>query len=778
MCPAQDVSDGGQAPSLSRRQVVPQGGRGTSEPLGPVAGDGGRRGAGQPILVGTKLHPPSVRELTIPRERLMERLRGGSDRRLTLLACPAGFGKTTLLAAWREAEAARKPVAWLTLDEGDNDPVVLWSYVIEALRRASPAVARSAAGTVVARVVDVVLPRLVNELDGQGEITLILDDFHRLSSVPARASVRWFIDHAPPGFQLVLASRTEPPLPVAALRAHDELLELRAGDLRFTCEEADAFLNGRLGLGLTPDDVEGLVGKTEGWPAGLYLAALSLQHAADRHAFVRRFGGSNRHVVDFLETEVLQAHDPPAQALMLRTSVLERLSGPLCDAVMEQEGSAAMLDALSRSNLFLVPLDDEGRWYRFHHLFAQLLRVELERREPGLAPALHRRASCWHRDHGTNEEAIRHAIAAGAYAEAAGLIQGSWISYANTCRYDTVLAWLRRLPDEVLSGDAQLLLVKAWVLSLSARREEAAQAVAAVEREGDLGAGPLPDGFSSGEASLMMLRACFPWGDVGAQLEYARRAAELEGPGSPWRPLACWAVGTSLYFRGTPEEADRWFAESAALAPASAQWLAGEASLAYRSWIAGERGCLEEQRVLAEAAAEFTREHGTGKVIGPAPLAVGVSLAARGRPEEALPLIERGIAFSRTFGQPLQLANALLSQAPVLRALGEHTRAADAVAETRSILESCPDPGILAGRLAALGRPLQIRRDRSADQELTQRELWVLKLLHGDLSERDIGRELYVTHSTVHSHVRAIYRKLAVSSRASALQRGRELGLL
>ncbi len=731
------------------------------------------------ILVGTKLHPPSVRELTIPRERLLERLRCGSDRSLTLVACPAGFGKTTLLAAWREAEAARKPVAWLTLDEGDDDPVVLWTHAIEALRRAGPAVARPApARAVVAPVVDVVLPRLVNELDGQGEITLILDDFHQLSSGAARQSIAWFLEHAPPGFQLVLASRTEPILPVGTLRAHGELLELRAGDLRFTCEEADAFLNGRLGLGLTPGDVEALVGKTEGWPAGLYLAALSLQHAADRHALVRRFGGSNRHVVDFLVTEVLEAHDPPAQALMLRTSVLERLSGPLCDAVLEQEGSAAMLDALSRSNLFLVPLDDEGGWYRFHHLFAQLLRVELERREPGLAPALHRRAYCWHRDHGTAGEAIQHAMAAGAYAEAAGLIRGPWISYANTCRYDTVLAWLRRLPGEMLDGDVQLLLIQARVLSLSARREEAARAIAAVERLGDLGAGPLPDGFSSGEASLTMLRACFPWGDVGAQLENGRRAAELEGPGSPWRPLACWAVGTGLYFRGEPEEADRWFAESAALAPASGQWLAGEASLVYRSWIAGERGRLEEQRVLAETAAGFVREHGTEKVIGPAPLGLGVSLAARGRPGEALPLIDRGVAFSRTFGQPIQLANALLGQAPVLRALGEHQRAADAIAEARSILGSCPDPGILAGRLAALDRPPQIRPVRSGDQELTQQELRVLKLLHGDLSQRDIGRELYVSHSTVHSHVRAIYRKLAVSSRAGALQRGRQLGLL
>lgn len=558
MCPAQGWPSDVRTPTRPRRQEVAEARQGTSELQDFAADHSTQQGAEQPVLVGTKLYPPPVREETIPRERLLDRLRSGSDRRLTLVACPAGFGKTTLLAALREAEAARKPIAWLTLDEDDNDPVVLWSYAIGALRRASPAIASAVpASTVVAPVVDRILPRLVNELDGLGEITLILDDFHRLSSVPARASVRWFIDHAPPGFQLVLASRTEPTLSVAALRAHGELLEVRADDLRFTSEEADAFLNDRLGLGLTPEDVEGLVGKTEGWPAGLYLAALSLRHAADRHVFVRRFGGSNRHVIDFLVTEVLQAHDPPVQALMLRTSVLERLSGPLCDAVLEQQDSAAMLEALSRTNLFLVPLDDEGGWYRFHHLFAQLLRVELERREPGLSPALHRRAYAWHRDHGTAGDAIRHAIDSGAYAEATELIAGSWLSYANSCRYDTVLAWLRRLPDEILGANVQLLLIQAWVLSMSARQGEAALAIAAVERLGDLGAGPLPDGFSSVEASLTILRATCPWGDVAAQLENARRAIELEPSGSPLRPVACWAMGMGLYFHGEFGEAGR-----------------------------------------------------------------------------------------------------------------------------------------------------------------------------------------------------------------------------
>jgi LuxR family maltose regulon positive regulatory protein len=267
-----------------------------------------------------------------------------------------------MLAAWHAAEAPRKPVGWLTLDEGDNDPAVLWSYVIEALRRACPAISLPASPEFAwaTPAVPPVLPRLVNELDDAGEVALILDDFHLLADGPARDSIAWFVDHAPSSFQLVLSSRTEPDLPLAALRAHGDLLELRAGDLRFSCVEADAFLNGRLALGLLPEDVDALVTRLEGWPAGLYLTALSLMRTADRRTFVTELGASSRHLIDFLETEVLQAHDPPMQALMIGSSVLDRLSGPLCDAVMEQQHSAPMLDALSRSNLFLIPLDGTG----------------------------------------------------------------------------------------------------------------------------------------------------------------------------------------------------------------------------------------------------------------------------------------------------------------------------------------------------------------------------------------------------------------------------------
>ena len=323
---------------------------------------------------------------------------------------------------------------------------------------------------------------------------------------------------------------------MAALRAHGELMELRIGDLRFTPGETDEFLNGRLGLGLGPGDVGALFERTEGWPAGLYLTALSLSRNTDRHDFVTRFGASpGRHVIDFLEAEVLQAHDPPMQALMLRSSILGRLCGPLCDAVLEQQHSAAMLDELSRTNLFVLPLDGSGGWYRFHPLFAQLLRVELERRDPAVVPVLHRRAYSWHRDHGTAGQAIHHAIEAGEYEAAAELVEASWGKYGNNRGYGTVLAWLGRFPREILGGDVRLLLIEAWMLSWAARREDAARAIARVERLGEPGPGPLPDGFSSVEASLTMLHAAFPWGDIGTQLTYGRRAAELEGPGSPWR---------------------------------------------------------------------------------------------------------------------------------------------------------------------------------------------------------------------------------------------------
>jgi LuxR family transcriptional regulator, maltose regulon positive regulatory protein len=730
-----------------------------------------------PILLVTKLHAPFVPAQTVVRERLFDRLRDGRGLKLSLVACPAGFGKSTLLAAWREREARDRPVAWITLDEGDNDPVVLWSHVIEALGRECAGLAHAtlAASVVSSPLLEVVLPRLVNELAEQGELVLVLDDFHRLSSSASRESVAWFVDHVPSTVQLVLSTRADPSLPLGALRAHGQLLELRADDLRFTAAEADEFLNGRLELELAGADVDLLVSRTEGWPAGIYLAALSLAGKPDKAALVRAFDGTSAHVVDFLSSEVLTAYEPELQTFMLRTSVLERLCVPLCDAVLEAPASGDALDALARSNLFLLALDDQRRWYRFHHLFAQLLRVELERREPEAVAGLHLRAFEWHNTFGTTDEAIHHAVAAGAFQEAGQLIAETWIHYVNGGRTSSVLDWLVRFPDALLDGDARLLLVKAWISALRGREDEMRRAIARVRELGGLDEGPLPDGFASLESSVSVLSAAFAWGDAGAVLAQGTRSAELEGPDSPWRPVITWSLGWGHYCRGELDVAERWFKETTVIAPEADQWVVGVAAIADLSLIAGMRGRRADQLRLATEAVDAAREHGLleAREDGEVHTAYGVALAAHGRREEALPELEQGVFLRRLWGQPLDLVDGLIALAPAVAAAGDRERGADLFREAEELLAGCPDAGVLPVRLAAAKRAAGIGRPAKAGAELSERELGVLRLLSSGLSEREIGQELFLSFNTVHTHVKSVYRKLGVSSRADAVARAR-----
>ena len=723
-----------------------------------------------PVLVTTKLTPPQVRDQMVLRGGLLELLDSGADAGLTLVACPAGFGKTSLLASWHAARADRSPMGWLTLDKGDNDPVVLWSYLLEALRRSSPTIGESVPRAAVGAplVIEMLMPRLVNALAGQARLTLILDDFHELTEGRARESINWLVSHAPTSLQLVVSTRKEPELPLAALRAHGDLLELRAEDLRFTVDEADQFLNGRQMLGLTDDDIGLLVERTQGWPAGLYLAALSLRRSKDRHRSVARFGASNRHVIDYLETEVLAAHDEADVELMVRCSVLDRLSGPLCDAVLDRQHSDEALRRLTRSNLFVVPLEDDGAWYRFHPLFAQLMRVELGRLDPGVAVGLKRRAYSWHREQRNTVEAIGYAIDAGMFAEASDMIAASWIHWINAGRYSTVLAWIGRFPDAELNGDVRLLLAQAWAQSLSRSRAEAAATIARIEPLVGDDAGPLPDGFSSAAASLATLQGIFSWGDFDLGYAQAVRATELEGPGSAWRPVVCWAMGLNLLFRGELAGADRWFVEATELAPARGQWLVACAGLAYRSLIAGQSGRLKLQAQLAEEATAVERERGLEDVAAGPPLALGASLAARGQAVDARPVLDHAVALARFGGQPGVLTWALGSYATVLCGLGDHEQARAALAEARSL-----------GGSGRLGRADRLCQDcaTSGEAELTQRERTILSLLNSDLSESDIARELFVSHSTVHSHAKSIYRKLGASTRSEALARAHAIGI-
>ena len=734
--------------------------------------------AGAPAVLVTKLHPPVVPGQAVRRERLFERLRAGRSRRLTLVACPAGFGKSTLLAAWREQEAAGRAVAWVSLDEGDDDAVVLWAHAIEALCRACPGLRAQELGTagLASPLREVLLPRLVNQLAEQGDVVLILDDLHRLTSSAARESVAWFVDHAPATTQVVLSTRADPALPLGALRAHGELVEVRADDMRFTLAEAAEFLNDRLGLGLLPADLELLVARTEGWPAGLYLAALSLDGKADKSALVHAFDGTAAHVVDFLSSEVLAGYDEDLQRFMLRTSVLERLCADLCDAVLETDGSAAVLEQLARSNLFLLALDDHRRWFRFHHLFAQLLRVELERREPAAAPLLHRRAAAWHAASGTTDEAVHHALEAGAYAEAGALVAGAWVHYVNAGRTSSVLDWLARFPGAVVDADGRLLLVQAWASALRGREHDMRRAIGLARERADLEAGPLPDGFSSLASSISVLSAAFGWGDVSVMLEEGARAAEREGLDSPWRPVVSWSLGWGHYCAGDLAAAERWLTETAQLAPGADQWVVGTGAIADLSMLAGFRGDREEQLRLAREAVEQAQRTGLIDAceVGEVHTAYGCALLAQGRREEALPELEQGVFLRRIWGQPLDLIDGLIALAPAVAGLGDLTRAEALFREAEELVARCPDPGVLPERLRAARRGVQ----PPAGGDLSVRELTVLRLLSGGMSEREIAAELTISFNTVHTHVKAVYRKLGASSRIEAVDRARRERLL
>ena len=382
-------------------------------------------------LLETKFYVPRPRRGLVQRPRLSERLDRGTASKLTLVSAPAGFGKTTLLTEWLAASPAvpgnERLAAWLSLDRADNDPASFWAYVIAALRTVASGVGESALALLHAPPpppIETVLTVLLNDLAAiAADVVLVLDDYHVIDAPEVQDGMAFLLDHLPPGLHVVIASRADPALPLARLRARGELAEIRAAELRFTPDEAAAYLNEMMGLELTARDVAALEARTEGWIAALQLAALSMQGRDDVAGFIAGFAGDDRYVVDYLAEEVLQRQTDRVQAFLLQTSILGRLSGPLCDAVTGHGGGKAMLEALDRGNLFLVSLDDRRRWYRYHHLFADVLQARLLDEQPGQMPELHRRASAWYEQNGEQSLAIGHALAAGDFGRAADLVR-------------------------------------------------------------------------------------------------------------------------------------------------------------------------------------------------------------------------------------------------------------------------------------------------------------------------------------------------------------------
>ena len=748
-----------------------------------VGADAGERA----VLLATKLHVPDVGGQLVHRAFLLEALLVGRRRKLTLLSAPAGWGKTTLLAQWVVGAGEDQRFGWLSLDRSDNDPVWFWMYVIAALQKVSPGVGTRAFELLGmgADPVRVVLPNLLNQLASiEHQMVLILDDYHLVASRAVHEQLTFVINRMPRNLHLVLATRSDPLLPLARLRADGELLEVRTDDLRFLDEEASYLLTDVLGLKLADAQVEVLCRRTEGWAAGLYLAALSLAGRTDADAFIKTFAGDNRHIVDYLMAEVLDGQPPQLRSFLLRTSVLPRLSGALCDAVLQATGSAAVLEKIERENLFVVPLDLTRRWYRYHQLFGELLRAELHRSEPDLVSGLHRRAAAWFEAEGLIDEAVRHLVAAGDIAASADLIAADWVIEFNGGGLSTVSGWLDLLSDETVAQDPRLSVARAWIALTGGQLDDAAEWIEAVE------AGSAADTAQDGSisAQIVVLRAYhdFKTGEVAAALETARRALTLDLGDAPLGRSGAYCVyGCALYYSGSTQEAQAAFRRAVQVAEKVGDRRARIYALGYLALIAAEDERLAdaEQQIRLASGSAGDLADGEHFVDAMVSLAAATILDMRGEAAAAVHAADMAVMSARQGGAILEVVKALVARAQVLEHAGEHQSAKAGLKEAAAVVGGCADAGIASTLLASaqrsVGAAVSSRDEGCAvGGELTPKELEVLRLLATRLSRREIGERLYVSLNTVKTHQRAVYRKLGVEHRRAAVSRARELGLL
>jgi LuxR family transcriptional regulator, maltose regulon positive regulatory protein len=673
-------------------------------------------------LLATKLHVPGPRPGFLARPRLLERLTEGTAGVLTLVCAPAGFGKTSLLGDW--ARRSRRPVAWLSLDGGDSDPARFWRYVAAALDEPRPGVGQRVDALFQGGQppLEAVLAVLVNQLvEEPDQVVLVLDDYQLVEAPPVHDSLAALLERLPSQLRLVLASRADPPLPLARLRAGGQLTELREADLRFSSEETAALLRTAVGRELPEAAVAALGERTEGWAAGLQLAALSLQGHADISAFVAGFSGSHRFVLDYLTAEVLDRQSEPLRAFLLETSLLERLSGPLCEAVTGRADSQELLEQAERANLFLHPLDEVRGWWRYHQLFADLLGVRLRQEQPDRVEGLHRRAAGWHEAQGLADEAIGHALAAGDATWAARLIERQ--VDARLLRWEgvTLQRWLAALPAELVSSRPRLALAQARLALISGQLEAIEGPLDAAERRAADAAGEpyepsvgraasmmanLPASIALQRADLAQLR-----GDAEQTMASARRALAALGEGE-WmlESLARWHLAVAEWLAGRLAEAEAALASSIAVWRAASQRAPAAAALGYHYL-----GLVQRDRGHLEAALATYREAlaVAADPDGPAPQVAGVAqvgmagvLYERGELDAALGHATDGIALCRQLVYTSPLATGLLTLAWIRQARGDQAGALAAIGEAERV-------GV-SPKVVALLNPVPAQRARLA----------------------------------------------------------------
>jgi LuxR family maltose regulon positive regulatory protein len=616
--------------------------------------------------LATKFYIPPLRRKVVLRPRLVERLNEGlsAGRKLTLISASAGFGKTTLVSEW--VDGCGQPVAWLSLDEGDNDPTRFLTYLVAALQTLALGGGEGTAANIGAGVLrtlqspqppstESILTALINEITILPEsFLLVLDDYHVIEAKPVDHALAFLVEHLPPVMHLVIATREDPHLPLARLRARGQLTELRAADLRFTSSEAAEFLNEVMGLNLSAEDISTLESRAEGWIAGLQLAALSMQGNKDVPGFIREFAGDHRYIVDYLVEEVLQSQPEPLRRFLLRTAILDRLNGSLCDAVCSEgtstgeEDGSARLEALQRGNFFVIPLDDKRNWYRYHPLFADVLRLHLKAEQPDQVSALHRRASEWYEHNGSTEDAIRHALAAEDFERAANLIELAKPAMTRNGQMATLLGWLKQLPDPlvrlrpVLSVDyASALMASGDLGAVEARLRDAERwLVTADPVDPTAGMSERPEASAAGmvvvdheeyrrlPGMIALIRAAqaLARGDMPETVVNARRALDLAPEDDHMmRGGAASQLGLAAWASGDLDAARRMTANGMAhlrLAGYTLPALGGATVLAD---IQIAQGCLHEAMTTYEQALQWAMAPGAPVLQGAADMVVGMS---------------------------------------------------------------------------------------------------------------------------------------------------------
>ena len=663
-----------------------------------VAASSGVAMSARDVLLATKLHVPGPQPGFVPRPRLVQVLDEGLARGRVLVCAPAGSGKTALLAHW--ARGGRRPVAWLGMDAGDSDPARFWRYAVAALDRARPGLT-GRVGPLPPGLSEGLVTALVNELAADGgpdEVLLVLDDYHLVDSGPVHESVAFLLENLPPGLRVVVSSRADPPLPLARLRARGQLAELRAADLRFTPEEAAALLGETAGPDLPAAAAEALAARTEGWAAGLQLAGLSLRGQADALGFAAAFSGSHRFVLDYLGDEVLDGQSGQVRAFLLGTSVLERLSGELCDAVTGQAGGQAMLEEIERAGLFLVPLDEVRGWWRYHHLFADLLRARLQAEQPGRAAALHRAAAAWCEEHDLADDAVRHALAAGDTAWAARLVERNVEELLGRSEGVTLRRWLSALPADAIRGRPRLCLAQAYgaamgyqLEALEALLDDAERAYAASGDEpyepslgrpqGDSVLANVPAGIAFLRASLARLR-----GDAAAAAGCNRQALAQLGE-NEWllRSFVGWNQAAADWLGGRLGPAEHGLGEVLAQRQAvGAGFFAGFLPMR----VCYDLGQVQRaQGNLGAAAATYrqalaeTGESSQAAITGPAHVGLAQVLYERDELTAALDHATRGVTLCRQLTFTQSLATGLAVVARIRQAQGDAAGALAAMGE-------------------------------------------------------------------------------------------------